>query len=387
MKPLLVTVHGINTRGKWQDDMEVLFGPFFDCIAIKYPYYRRLGALKILIEPWVAFSAIIIAIILIQQRIVAATWYAFISIGAATTISGYLAARFRRELALRTFKLQLDKGASTGRYPNAIAHSWGTFLVGASLLRYPNVSFGSIIFTGCVLKRDYGWEWLFRNNSHACVQALNEVAAKDDVVRLAYCIRHLVRGLGDAGVAGFISPLAHWLNGPYAPCYECVNGRQVQIHNVEHPEMDHGDPYVGDGHAETFWLPFLFGIECEEYREFVETCLAIAYANEQRNLPALEAAQRALRETYCSWAKATLEQFIEDQIRRMTQKNGRYRQTHDEVVADRVDTAVMYVWTSVAKAKSRRGSGKMNSRQLNTMRVLYPPTAVGQAVQRSIRRK
>src|ERR1700690_583033 len=46
----IVTVHGINTKGEWQDKVEGVLKPHFECVHIRYPHYRHLGASQLIFE-------------------------------------------------------------------------------------------------------------------------------------------------------------------------------------------------------------------------------------------------------------------------------------------------------------------------------------------------
>jgi hypothetical protein len=52
MSKKVITIHGINTRGGWQDSIKTALEPHFECIAIKYRDYRWLGETKILLDPF-----------------------------------------------------------------------------------------------------------------------------------------------------------------------------------------------------------------------------------------------------------------------------------------------------------------------------------------------
>ena len=47
MPKQVVLVHGIDTAGNWQDRVEGVLTPHFDCVKIKYRDYRRFGALRL----------------------------------------------------------------------------------------------------------------------------------------------------------------------------------------------------------------------------------------------------------------------------------------------------------------------------------------------------
>ena len=52
MRERLLTVHGIWAKGAWQEEVARVFAPHFDCISVKYPQYRMLGPLNLVLEPF-----------------------------------------------------------------------------------------------------------------------------------------------------------------------------------------------------------------------------------------------------------------------------------------------------------------------------------------------
>jgi len=53
MRERVLTVHGIWTKGAWQEDVARVFAPHFDCISVKYPNIALLGPLNLVLEPYV----------------------------------------------------------------------------------------------------------------------------------------------------------------------------------------------------------------------------------------------------------------------------------------------------------------------------------------------
>ena len=47
MEEYIITVHGIATAGKWQDDISTAYAPHFECLTVSNRHYRWLGALKL----------------------------------------------------------------------------------------------------------------------------------------------------------------------------------------------------------------------------------------------------------------------------------------------------------------------------------------------------
>src|SRR5580658_6493 len=97
---VLITVHGINTDGAWQTRVGELLSAHFHHHPIKYPHYRRLGALKLLFDPIVLLSGLVATGISILYHL---SLPIVIGIAAITVIAAHIQARRLRSDALKTF--------------------------------------------------------------------------------------------------------------------------------------------------------------------------------------------------------------------------------------------------------------------------------------------
>ena len=70
----VLLIHGINSNGKWRDDVACVLRAHFDPIPIKYWHYRWFGATKLLLEPW-ALILLALLIYFVGARYLAA-WMA-----------------------------------------------------------------------------------------------------------------------------------------------------------------------------------------------------------------------------------------------------------------------------------------------------------------------
>lgn len=88
--------------------------------------------------------------------------------------------------------------------PDIIAHSFGTYIVGYGLRKFPDLKFRKIIFCGAILPRDFDWSLPFGRGQVLEVQ--NDYGVDDVWSRLA---RRLVGDAGSSGAEGFLltSPL------------------------------------------------------------------------------------------------------------------------------------------------------------------------------------
>jgi hypothetical protein len=118
-----------------------------------------------------------------------------------------------------------------GQTPSVVAHSFGTYVLGYTLLRFDFIRFNKVILCGSILPADFPWDRLIERGQVQAVR--NEYGVRDPWVRRVRCF---VRGTGPSGASGFT----------------CQHERLEQ----EEFEYDHGD-YFGLDHMEDRWLPFL----------------------------------------------------------------------------------------------------------------------------------
>ena len=132
---------------------------------------------------------------------------------------------------LREYGGELDVRSYTKR-PSVVAHSFGTYLVGYSMLKYEEVRFDKIIFCGSVLPTDFDWATLFRRGQVNRVK--NEYSAKDFWGGVT---GKVVSKTGLGGVKGFHVYLADFEEKAY------------EFHR-------HSD-YFDCQHIQNSWVPFL----------------------------------------------------------------------------------------------------------------------------------
>jgi Carboxypeptidase regulatory-like domain len=112
-----------------------------------------------------------------------------------------------------------------------VAHSFGTYILGYTLLRFDFIRFNKVILCGSILPRDFPWDQLIARGQVQAVR--NEFGVRDPWVKW---VRWFVRGTGPSGAVGFT----------------CQHPRLAQ----EEFDFDHGD-YFGLDHMEDRWVPFL----------------------------------------------------------------------------------------------------------------------------------
>jgi hypothetical protein len=143
-----------------------------------------------------------------------------------------------REAKLRWLRRQYDAEINDRRLlidkcqsPSVVAHSFGSYILGYTLLRFDFIRFNKVILCGSILPKDFPWDKLIDRGQVQAVR--NEYGVRDPWVKRVCCF---VRGTGPSGASGFT----------------CKHDRFEQ----EAFEYDHGD-YFGIDHMEDRWMPFL----------------------------------------------------------------------------------------------------------------------------------
>jgi pimeloyl-ACP methyl ester carboxylesterase len=128
-----------------------------------------------------------------------------------------------------------EYATALAKFPNAqkfsfIGHSFGTYIVASAMERYKSVIFHRLYFAGSVVRRDYDWTQMKRDQRYSAVR--NDRAASDWVVAIFPRFFEQVRNVtgfenielldvGSAGFNGFINDEASkydfkYLNGGHA---------------------------------------------------------------------------------------------------------------------------------------------------------------------------
>lgn len=131
----------------------------------------------------------------------------------------------------------MGANGSAGRRPCIVAHSFGTYILGNALLRYPYLRFDKVLLCGSILPRAFPWDQLIERGQ---VQAVRNEYGSHDVWTRA--VAWAVPGTGPSGLLGFTASNARIEQERFA---------------FEHSE------YFERGHMDNRWLPFL-GAEIEQ---------------------------------------------------------------------------------------------------------------------------
>jgi serine/threonine protein kinase len=191
----VVTLHGIRTHAKWQRAFsEVASRAGWHCCLDRWNF----GYFSVfrLVVPW--------------SRLAKVRWF--------------------RETYHDEFGEQATSPLTIER-PSIVAHSFGTYILGNALMRYPYLRFNRVLLCGSILPEDFPWDLLIDRGQVQAVR--NEYGARDVWTRIA---RIGVRGTGPSGLVGF----------------SCKHERlEQEMFDFSHSE------YFEKGHMEQKWLPFL----------------------------------------------------------------------------------------------------------------------------------
>jgi pimeloyl-ACP methyl ester carboxylesterase len=398
MRDRVLTIHGIATKGQWQEELKTAYAPHFECTSIKYPQYRRFGAMKLLLDPVVLLVA---AAIVGAFRFFAAPgfgglpWAGTLLVVAILFIA-YLATYVRRTFAFNSVLRQASPYAQAVHQDRThlIAHSFGTYLAARGLRNRSDFRLGRIVLVGCVLPPKFPWARLQAGGGRVekFLAVRNEVGGQDIVVYAAWAMSWLIHGLGMAGLLGFKGsdvPI-HNLDHPDDSCQACSTV-EARIHNVFSDTLGHSDTFVGSGYAETYWLPFLWKVDPREYQEFIKYCNAAAgleraWSESARAKghvdPRLLKVEAALRACVWRWSKGQFSTYVAAEVM------SRFPGTANEL-QDSVSLAIRGTWLNVMQAleahqaRATRASQKLphDPTQDEAIAWLNPHLAVHKAVE------
>ncbi|HEX3104948.1 MAG TPA: hypothetical protein VHQ22_10890 [Terriglobales bacterium] len=314
----VITVHGVNSKGEWQEEVATALSVFFDFEPIKYNDYRWFFGTELVLNPfvWLPFGALLIVAIfigLVHGGYAISLWIAGI------LALSLLAAYPYRVRAVKRFREKLSKKfEKAGPFPCLIAHSFGTYLTGRALHDLSWSGYDRVVLAGCVLSGDFPWEKLQKTNPPRFHEVRNEMAARDNISRLAAWLDQLIPGFGSAGYSGFqgTSQWVHNVESANDVCNTCETSKsRSPIHNIKCEELGHSDVFLGPAYAVIYWLPFLWGYDPAAYRYFMFVCFEINRATRFAQKQAMKDNYQKLRTI--SWGqspKKSLDQEIQDAV-------------------------------------------------------------------------
>jgi len=116
--------------------------------------------------------------------------------------------------------------------PSIIAHSFGTYIVGYAMQKYPDIQFDKIILCGSILPVDFDWSLLFHRDQVNAVR--NEYGSRDFWTS---CVGNFIQNSGASGAKGF-----QFLS--------------TVVSQERFEYFGHSD-YFHQRHIESHWLPVL----------------------------------------------------------------------------------------------------------------------------------
>jgi hypothetical protein len=211
----LIALHGIRTRGPWQEQLQWLIDrQFLRTIPFKnWKYGRVLGR-----------SLIPAA----QRRLVR---------------------RFLDQAKAAQGELRGVLSPGAAQPPDVVAHSFGTWIVAHALQEDPTLRLGDVILVGSIVRPDWPWDEIIERGQVNAL--LNYCGDRDLWVRLA---ERFIPDSGPSGAIGFTQ-------------------RHDSLINVLRPGGDHSSPFSDERLPPTFenvWHPFLSArpewIDASEHR-------------------------------------------------------------------------------------------------------------------------
>jgi hypothetical protein len=314
----VITVHGVNSEGEWQEEVAKALGVFFTFEPIKYNHYRWFFGTELVLCPlvWLPLSAIFIVALFMGW--VREAHGICLCILAILLLSGFGAYPYRR-WAVKKFRERLSqKFKKGGPFPCLIAHSFGTYLSGRAMRDLPWPSYDRMVLAGCVLDRDFPWQNVQGNNPKRFHAVRNEMASRDNIARLAAWLDRLIPGFGSAGYSGFrgSAQWVHNVDSANIVCNACDSSKSgAPIHNIKCEELGHSDVFLGPAYAVIYWLPFLWGYDPAAYRYFLSVCFEISRATVTGEKAAMKSNYQMLRTI--SWgqtARKSLDQEIQEAV-------------------------------------------------------------------------
>jgi hypothetical protein len=149
--------------------------------------------------------------------------------------------------------------------PDVIAHSFGTLLLGHALHRHPHLRVGRIITLGCILRPDFDWATLVERGQVDMV--LNHYGTRDFWARISH---YAIPDSGPAGRRGFDYYQETWPEAVRA-------AGQRRLFNVQADGLRHSDFFEDEKRPSTLarlfaevWEPFLTTKEPSDVAAAVE---------------------------------------------------------------------------------------------------------------------
>jgi pimeloyl-ACP methyl ester carboxylesterase len=363
----------VDTDAEWFASAESALSPHFEVRAFRYNSFRRLGKLRVVLDPWPLGFGLILSLLPNWRSFGLALTIATEALAlSAIPVSIWLAGRNRKRVVDRYLD-HLEK-ITVGERPHLIAHSFGTYIGAEALQHHPHRSYSKMILDGCILPVDFDWKKCHdRGHNGLFREVRNEVSKNDELGPILRGAKHvgLAKVFGEAGTKGFtLSPYVHAQQSLWHNCNRCKTPPRALVHNVQ---VDlHHSKMLGLSFMESSWLPFLWAIHPSEYRDFLEFCDKLGRETSRDAVEFRNARDEFLRRQW-GWlatprgaSRRTLPGAIEAQITARVSPGVFPRNTLEMLTA----IAAEQTWKTVAKARSSI-SGSPNRRHLDPRYAAY----------------
>lgn len=260
IRQIVLTIHGVNPIRTWQRVVGRVLEPHFRHVPIEYDEYLGLkGCIKPVFSPWcvlLVFAGFSFAVILTLRGDPGSALACVVGTLTSFALGLIIAAKQRIQCLDRVKPKLIAASQGDPVPPHVIAHSFGTYLIGTALRKFPEVMVDRLVLVGSILPRRYNWTRVL-SEKPAPFTVRNEVGSCDFVVRLAGFAKCFACDIGNAGFKGFVvtEGVVHDDKSPWGSCAECVNPADVvSVHNVPLGEFGHSTHFLGPGHARSLWL-------------------------------------------------------------------------------------------------------------------------------------
>ena len=388
-KKTVITIHGVNSTGGWQDRVDRVLSPHFLCLHRRYPDFPApLGAIRACIGLRGTALAFFLTALVLWWLLNSAVWACLFAVFSAVMF-GIPCAAYRRREVVKRFETWLGDATSGRPIPHLIAHSFGTYIVGNAIRRQPTVRLDTVILTGAVLPRTFPWIRVLDDAPRRLGHVRNEVGVQDWVSNVAGLLSW-VTGMGRSGARGFQdSSHVHTIAGAWKRCADCSKESPVLVHNVTLDHFAHKDMFLSVGHVEELWLPLLWGIHPAEFDDFRRICETAADFEDKSDFGRLAIVEAELRERHWSWTALSdgtgasfedlLEGFVWELLERVLEKNhvSLTSSRKEKIIGSIVGRAFRLIWQEFVHAMEETRKADPN---LVKIKSLHPRIAMVSAV-------
>jgi pimeloyl-ACP methyl ester carboxylesterase len=195
--PLVISIHGIRTKAIWQSNFSAIMGRYnILCCPYRYGYF---SLLRFLWRP--------------SRDKMIDLFYEFYS----------------RVVEKYGEGIDLDNEM---KRPSIVAHSFGSYILGYCMLKYPDVKFDKVILCGSILPENFDWDTIVFRDQISFLR--NEYGVYDYWAKI---VGFIVPNTGMSGVKGFHVATTH-------------------ISEERYDYFKHSDYFKGQ-HIDKYWVPFM----------------------------------------------------------------------------------------------------------------------------------